>query len=70
MHRADSLTTFMCQLSSGGLHLLEPSGPVQASNGIFLPLLRADKKINWLLSCVAVLTELITDKLMGKNSTQ
>jgi hypothetical protein len=36
---ADNLTNFMCRLSrnSGGLNLLEPSGPVQACNGIALP---------------------------------
>ena len=40
MRRADSLTTFLCRLSSnsGSLNLLEPSGPVQACNGIALPL--------------------------------
>jgi hypothetical protein len=37
-HRADNLTTFMCQLSrcSGSLKLLETSGPVQVCNGIAL----------------------------------
>jgi hypothetical protein len=39
MHRAYNLTTFMCQLSrnSGSSHLLEPSGPVQACNGLAPP---------------------------------
>jgi hypothetical protein len=38
VRRADNLATFMCQLSykSGSLKLLEPSGPVQACNGIAL----------------------------------
>jgi hypothetical protein len=37
----DNLTTFMCRLSrnSGSLNLLEPSGPVQACNGVALFLL-------------------------------
>ena len=41
MSTADNLTTFMCQivLKSGSLNLLEPSGPVQACNGIALALL-------------------------------
>ena len=39
MHRADNFTTFMCRLlKSESLNLLEPSGPVQACNGIALPL--------------------------------
>ena len=39
MRRADKTTTFMCRLSlkSGSLNLLEPSGHVQAFNGIALP---------------------------------
>ena len=39
MRKTDNLTTFMCRLSgnSGSLNLLEPSGPVQACNGIALP---------------------------------
>jgi hypothetical protein len=38
--RADDLTTFMCRLprSSMSLDLHEPQGPVQACNGIALPL--------------------------------
>ena len=41
VRKADNLTTFMCRivLKSGSLNLLEPSGPVQACNGIALPLL-------------------------------
>ena len=36
--RTDNLTTFMGRLlKSGSLNLLEPSGPVQACNGITLP---------------------------------
>ena len=37
MGRADNLTTIVCRfvLKSGSLNLLEPSGPVQACNGIF-----------------------------------
>jgi len=35
MHRADNLTTFMCQMSGK----LEPSRPFQACTGIALPLL-------------------------------
>ena len=35
VRRADNLTTFMCRLS-GSRNLLEPSGPVQACNGIAL----------------------------------
>ena len=37
---ADNLTTFHVPivLKSGSLNLLEPSGPVQACNGIPLPL--------------------------------
>ena len=40
MRRADNLTTFMCRFvsKSESLKLLEPSGPVQACNGIALPL--------------------------------
>jgi len=40
VRRADNLTTFMCGivLKSGSLDLLEPLGPVQACNGIALPL--------------------------------
>jgi len=40
MPRADKLTHFLVQivLKSGNLNLLEPSGPVQACNGIALPL--------------------------------
>jgi hypothetical protein len=38
--KADNLTTFLCQLSGNlGVSVpLEPSGPVQACNGIALPL--------------------------------
>jgi hypothetical protein len=41
--RGADLTTFMCRLcrNSGNLNLLEPSGPVQACNGIALPYLKA-----------------------------
>jgi len=40
VRKADNLTTFMCRLlKSGSLDLLEPSGPVQACNGIALPFL-------------------------------
>ena len=39
VRRTDNLTTFMCRFS-GILKLLEPSGPVQACNGIALPLPR------------------------------
>ena len=41
VRRADNpTTTFMCRtaLKSGSLNLLEPSGPVQACNGIALPI--------------------------------
>jgi len=40
VHTADNLTTFMCRLSSksGNLSFLEPSGPLQAFNGIALTL--------------------------------
>jgi hypothetical protein len=40
VRRADNLTTFICRLfrNSGSLNLLEPSRPVQACNGIALPL--------------------------------
>ena len=40
VRRADNLTTFMCRLpwKSEILNLLEPSGPVQACNGVGLPL--------------------------------
>ena len=40
MRRADNLAAFMCWLfrNSGSLNLLEPKGPVQAYNGIALPL--------------------------------
>jgi len=36
VRRADNLTTFMCRLSwnLGASNFLEPSGPVQANNGI------------------------------------
>jgi len=35
VHTAENLTTFMCRLlKSESLSLLEPSGPVQACNGI------------------------------------
>jgi hypothetical protein len=39
VRRAD-ITTFICRLSEnpGSLNLLEPYGPVQAYNGIALPL--------------------------------
>jgi hypothetical protein len=37
VHRADNLTNLRCRLSES-LKLLEPSGPVQACNGIALPL--------------------------------
>ena len=38
VRRADNLATFICRFSrnSGSLKLLEPSGPVQACNGIAL----------------------------------
>ena len=38
MHRADNLTTFMCQMSrnSGSLNHLQPEGFFQACNGIAL----------------------------------
>ena len=32
-----NLTTFKCQVKSGGLNLLEPSGPVRVCNGLDLP---------------------------------
>ena len=70
MHRADNLTTYMCQLSSRVLNLLKPSGPVQARNGTALPLYRTDKKIKWSPLCLAVLTELMICELMGNNSMQ
>ena len=40
MRRVDNLNIFLCRLSSksGSLNLLEPSGPVQACNGIALRL--------------------------------
>ena len=40
VHRVDNAATFMCQLSRnpGSLNLLELLGPVQACNGIVLPL--------------------------------
>jgi hypothetical protein len=40
VRRADNLATFMCRLSrnSESLELLELSGPVQACNGMALPL--------------------------------
>ena len=50
MRRADNLTTFLVPivLKSGILNLLEPSGPVQACNGIacypFYPFMKRLKK--------------------------
>jgi hypothetical protein len=38
MRRADNLSTFPIVLKYGNLNLLEPSGPVQACNGIALRL--------------------------------
>ena len=51
MRRADNLTTF---LNSGSLILLEPSGSVQACNGIALP-----KGVMWFVSSL-LLTHLLT----------
>ena len=46
MRRADKPTTFMLpiDLKSGNLKLLEPSGPVQAYNGIAVPFYKAMTK--------------------------
>jgi len=35
VHKADNLTTILCQ--SGNPNFLEPSGPLQACNGTALP---------------------------------
>jgi hypothetical protein len=43
---AENLTILMCRfLKSGSINLLEPSGPLQACNGIALTFTMADRKI-------------------------
>jgi len=42
-------------LKSGSLNLLEPSGPVQACNGIALPLFYTFEPIDWPIACSGVI---------------
>ena len=59
VRRADKLTTFHVPivLKSGSLNLLEPSGPVQACNGIALPFFMCQLQGPAYLCCECVVTQ-------------
>jgi hypothetical protein len=69
--KADKITTFMCRLSSksGSLSLLEPSGPVQACNGIAVPFTFSQEFHNS-LQHVCLLSHLSQGYMLERSETE